>query len=83
MSPLENHHCAVSFKILSSPECNIFTNLSTEEFKEVEIYFTGAGQSFQSSSHPSYLPLQIIQRPLGKKPGTMLMMIMMTRCEGT
>ena len=36
MSPLENHHCAVSFKILSSPECNIFTNLSTEEFKEVE-----------------------------------------------
>merc|ERR1719201_3051365 len=30
MSPLENHHCAVSFKILSSPECNIFTNLSTE-----------------------------------------------------
>ena len=38
MSPLENHHCAVSFKILSSPECNIFTNLSTEEFKEVKIY---------------------------------------------
>ena len=36
MSPLENHHCAVSFKILSAPECNIFTNLSTEEFKEVE-----------------------------------------------
>jgi len=35
MSPLENHHCAVSFKILSAPECNIFTNLSTEEFKEV------------------------------------------------
>jgi high affinity cGMP-specific 3',5'-cyclic phosphodiesterase 9 len=35
MSPLENHHCAVSFKILSSPECNIFTNLSPEEFKEV------------------------------------------------
>ena len=36
MSPLENHHCAVSFNILSAPECNIFTNLSTEEFKEVE-----------------------------------------------
>jgi len=35
MSPLENHHCAVSFKILSSPECNIFANLSPEEFKEV------------------------------------------------
>ena len=38
MSPLENHHCAVSFKILSSPECNIFTNLTTEEFKEVELF---------------------------------------------
>ena len=35
MSPLENHHCAISFKILGSPECNIFTNLSPEEFKEV------------------------------------------------
>jgi len=35
MSPLENHHCAVSFKILSSPECNIFANLSAEQFKEV------------------------------------------------
>jgi len=35
MSPLENHHCAVSFKILSCPECNIFTNLTQEEFKEV------------------------------------------------
>jgi len=35
MSPLENHHCAISFKILSSPECNIFANLTQEEFKEV------------------------------------------------
>ena len=35
MSPLENHHCAVSFKILSSPECNIFANMSEDEFKEV------------------------------------------------
>ena len=33
MSPLENHHCAVSFKILSSPESNIFANMSEEEFK--------------------------------------------------
>ena len=30
----------------------------------MEICFTGAGQSFQPNSHPSYLPLQIIQRPL-------------------
>ena len=75
MSPLENHHCAVSFKILSSPECNIFTNLTTEEFKEVEIYFTGAEQSFQPISHP----IQTIPRPLAKRPGIMLMI----RCEGT
>ena len=42
MSPLENHHCAVSFKILSSPECNIFMNLSPEEFKEVRGVSTNA-----------------------------------------
>ena len=35
MSPLENHHCAISFKILSQPECNIFANCSTELFKEI------------------------------------------------
>ena len=35
MSPLENHHCAVSFKILSSPESNIFANMSEEEFKVI------------------------------------------------
>ncbi|KTG04641.1 hypothetical protein cypCar_00029786, partial [Cyprinus carpio] len=26
ISPLENHHCAVAFQILSLPECNIFAN---------------------------------------------------------
>lgn len=35
MSPLENHHCAMSFKILSQPECNIFANCSEDEFNEI------------------------------------------------
>ena len=35
MSPLENHHCAMSFKILSQPECNIFANCSQDEFNEI------------------------------------------------
>ena len=56
MSPLENHHCAVSFKILSSPECNIFTNLSTEEFKEVKIY-----HSFRKKVFPTCLKKMLVQ----------------------
>merc|ERR1712228_830535 len=35
ISPLENHHCAISFKILSQPECNIFANCSQDVFKEI------------------------------------------------
>ncbi|XP_071490119.1 high affinity cGMP-specific 3',5'-cyclic phosphodiesterase 9A-like [Diadema antillarum] len=35
ISPLENHHCAVAFKILSNPECNIFRSLPEDEFKAV------------------------------------------------
>eukprot|EP00062_Callorhinchus_milii_P011226 gi/632956966/ref/XP_007894224.1/ PREDICTED: high affinity cGMP-specific 3',5'-cyclic phosphodiesterase 9A-like isoform X2 [Callorhinchus milii] len=33
--PLENHHCAVAFHILSQPECNIFTNVDPETFKRI------------------------------------------------
>jgi len=35
ISPLENHHCAVAFQILSNPSCNIFSNVSEENFKEI------------------------------------------------
>ncbi|XP_070814137.1 high affinity cGMP-specific 3',5'-cyclic phosphodiesterase 9A-like isoform X2 [Chaetodon trifascialis] len=35
ISPLENHHCAVAFSILSKPECNILRNLSCEQYKHV------------------------------------------------
>ncbi|XP_030843217.1 high affinity cGMP-specific 3',5'-cyclic phosphodiesterase 9A, partial [Strongylocentrotus purpuratus] len=35
ISPLENHHCSVAFKILEKPHCNIFKNLSPEIFKQV------------------------------------------------
>ncbi|XP_053724144.1 high affinity cGMP-specific 3',5'-cyclic phosphodiesterase 9A-like isoform X3 [Synchiropus splendidus] len=33
ISPLENHHCAVAFGILSKPECNILKNLSNNQYK--------------------------------------------------
>ncbi|KAL0277642.1 UNVERIFIED_CONTAM: hypothetical protein PYX00_004865 [Menopon gallinae] len=35
ISPLENHHCSVAFRILENPECNIFAALDKETFKEV------------------------------------------------
>ncbi|KAL0973034.1 hypothetical protein UPYG_G00197990 [Umbra pygmaea] len=35
ISPLENHHCAVAFQILSKPECNIFANVELEAYKEI------------------------------------------------
>uniref|UniRef100_A0A672SVU5 High affinity cGMP-specific 3',5'-cyclic phosphodiesterase 9A n=1 Tax=Sinocyclocheilus grahami TaxID=75366 RepID=A0A672SVU5_SINGR len=35
ISPLENHHCAVAFQILSMPECNIFANVEPDSFKQI------------------------------------------------
>ncbi|KAM9035592.1 high affinity cGMP-specific 3',5'-cyclic phosphodiesterase 9A isoform 2-T2 [Sarcophilus harrisii] len=35
ISPLENHHCAVAFQIISQPECNIFSNVTPEDFKKI------------------------------------------------
>ncbi len=35
ISPLENHHCAVAFQILSLPECNVFANVDPEAFKQI------------------------------------------------
>ncbi|XP_056157562.1 high affinity cGMP-specific 3',5'-cyclic phosphodiesterase 9A-like [Lampris incognitus] len=35
ISPLENHHCAVAFGILSKPECNILKNLTGEQYKQI------------------------------------------------
>ncbi|XP_035533285.1 high affinity cGMP-specific 3',5'-cyclic phosphodiesterase 9A-like [Morone saxatilis] len=35
ISPLENHHCAVAFGILSKPECNILKNLTCEQYKHI------------------------------------------------
>ncbi|XP_076065329.1 high affinity cGMP-specific 3',5'-cyclic phosphodiesterase 9A-like [Oratosquilla oratoria] len=34
-SPLENHHCAVAFRILANPECNIFSNVPEQLFIEI------------------------------------------------
>ncbi|XP_067896180.1 high affinity cGMP-specific 3',5'-cyclic phosphodiesterase 9A [Heterodontus francisci] len=35
ISPLENHHCAIAFQIYSQPECNIFSNMDPEIFKQI------------------------------------------------
>jgi len=35
ISPLENHHCAVAFQILSNPETNIFANIDQATFKRI------------------------------------------------
>ncbi|XP_052721264.1 high affinity cGMP-specific 3',5'-cyclic phosphodiesterase 9A-like isoform X8 [Crassostrea angulata] len=40
ISPLENHHCAVAFKILSNPECNIFANVDKDTFKRIRAGIT-------------------------------------------
>nr|XP_021525163.1 high affinity cGMP-specific 3',5'-cyclic phosphodiesterase 9A [Aotus nancymaae] len=35
ISPLENHHCAVAFQILAQPECNIFSSVPADGFKQI------------------------------------------------
>ncbi|XP_036066613.1 high affinity cGMP-specific 3',5'-cyclic phosphodiesterase 9A isoform X1 [Oryzias melastigma] len=35
ISPLENHHCAVTFEILQRRESNIFRNLSIDQYKRM------------------------------------------------
>ncbi|KAG7172285.1 High affinity cGMP-specific 3',5'-cyclic phosphodiesterase 9A-like 1, partial [Homarus americanus] len=34
-SPLENHHCAVGFRVLANPECNIFSSVPEQVYKEI------------------------------------------------
>lgn len=48
ISPLENHHCAVAFQILSLPECNIFANMDLEAFKQIR-QVNSAEKSLSSS----------------------------------
>ncbi|XP_053670083.1 high affinity cGMP-specific 3',5'-cyclic phosphodiesterase 9A [Anopheles nili] len=35
ISPLENHHCSIAFRLLEHPECNIFRNMSKDMYKDV------------------------------------------------
>ncbi|XP_077866488.1 high affinity cGMP-specific 3',5'-cyclic phosphodiesterase 9A-like [Saccoglossus kowalevskii] len=35
ISPLENHHCAVAFQVMTQPECNIFSNVDADLFKRI------------------------------------------------
>ncbi|XP_048202139.1 high affinity cGMP-specific 3',5'-cyclic phosphodiesterase 9A isoform X1 [Perognathus longimembris pacificus] len=35
ISPLENHHCAVAFQILAQPECNIFSRVPPDGFRQI------------------------------------------------
>ncbi|GFS22205.1 high affinity cGMP-specific 3',5'-cyclic phosphodiesterase 9A [Elysia marginata] len=40
ISPLENHHCAVAFQILSNPDTNIFANVDKDTFKRIRAGIT-------------------------------------------
>ncbi|XP_017779576.1 PREDICTED: uncharacterized protein LOC108564888 [Nicrophorus vespilloides] len=35
ISPLENHHCSVAFRLLENEDCNIFKSFSSETFKQI------------------------------------------------
>lgn len=35
ISPLENHHCSVAFRILENEDCNIFNSFTSDAFKQV------------------------------------------------
>lgn len=35
ISPLENHHCSIAFRLLEHPNCNIFQHFDKEAFKEI------------------------------------------------
>lgn len=35
ISPLENHHCSIAFRLLENPDCNIFKSFSKETFREI------------------------------------------------
>ncbi|XP_067006021.1 high affinity cGMP-specific 3',5'-cyclic phosphodiesterase 9A [Anabrus simplex] len=35
ISPLENHHCSVAFRVLENPDCNIFKSLPPETFRQI------------------------------------------------
>ncbi|XP_034952667.1 uncharacterized protein Pde9 [Chelonus insularis] len=35
ISPLENHHCSVAFRVLEAPECNILASLDSATFRTV------------------------------------------------
>ncbi|XP_021949935.2 high affinity cGMP-specific 3',5'-cyclic phosphodiesterase 9A-like [Folsomia candida] len=35
ISPLENHHCSIAFRLFEDPNCNIFRNLPPESYKRI------------------------------------------------
>ncbi|XP_065077275.1 high affinity cGMP-specific 3',5'-cyclic phosphodiesterase 9A isoform X2 [Ochlerotatus camptorhynchus] len=35
ISPLENHHCSIAFRLLEHPDCNIFRNMNKDLYKDV------------------------------------------------
>ena len=61
ISPLENHHCAVAFQILSLPECNIFANVDPEAFKQIrQVRYTSGILTVTSMMSFIYILLSIV-----------------------
>lgn len=55
ISPLENHHCAIAFKILSNPECNIFSNVDKDIFKRIRSEITNLILATDMARHKDIL----------------------------
>lgn len=53
ISPLENHHCAVAFQILSNPETNIFANVDTATFKRIRSVSPTISAIFSMAAAPA------------------------------
>lgn len=55
VSPLENHHVATAFEILSRPECNIFSGMTSEETETVHNELTLLILATDMSKHGAIL----------------------------
>jgi high affinity cGMP-specific 3',5'-cyclic phosphodiesterase 9 len=57
ISPLENHHCAITFQLLENDEYNIFANLKKEDFKQLRIWIIELILATDMARHSEYMEL--------------------------
>eukprot|EP00128_Syssomonas_multiformis_P005224 Colp12_sorted_trinity150504_noHs@22401 len=54
-SVLENHHCAAGFMIMKKEECNIFSNVTREQYRELRDAIVTAVMATDAAMHYDYL----------------------------